>query len=658
MTPTTDSPPQKKPSFFGRVWWFIEILNVRLRFIFLMALVGVTVGYWDTIMNYVDRWTRPARAPDMVAAQEIEYYCPMHPNIVRAEQGTCPICGMPLSKRTRTGRSELPEGVLARQQLTPLKVQMGRISTTPVEYRLLAREIRTVGIVAYDETRRRNLAARTKGRIDRLMVNYVGQHVNEGDPLIWIYSPELITAQQELLLAQRRVGSGQNSGPAGTEAADFLIEGTKQKLALWGVTPQQIEDILRRGTTETHLIVYAPISGFVTDKNVLEGHYVEEGTDLYTIADLSNVWMEAKIFEDESGGVVVGTAVEVTSTAYPDEVFAGKITFIAYVVDPATRTVSARVEITNPDLKLKPGMYASAVVRVPVGKVTELAPAPGGREGEASPETQTVDTTAVVHAYTVLLAPYVEDKADPSALQSLLTEARKLAAGGRGAPFDKAAAVADTVKQLEGKGLDEQRSILKKVSEQMIQLARASAPPGLKLYVAYCPMVDAAWLQESPPIRNPYGGTEMPSCGVIKEIIEASAVTDSEQFATGYYCPVYPDRLFEKPELCPIDKFPLRLAKVEKSLAVPVSAVVNTGTRKVVYREADPGTFDMLEVKVGNRAGEFYPVLSGLRSGDRVATAGAFLVDAENRLNPAASAQYFGASGGPQQNPAGGAHKH
>ncbi|MDO8631888.1 MAG: efflux RND transporter periplasmic adaptor subunit, partial [Phycisphaerales bacterium] len=475
---------------------------------------------------------------------------------------------------------------------------------------------------------------------------------------IWIYSPELITAQQELLLAQRRVGSGQNSGPAGTEAADFLIEGTKQKLALWGVTPQQIEDILRRGTTETHLIVYAPISGFVTEKNVLEGHYVEEGTDLYTIADLSNVWMEAKIFEDESGGVSLGTAVEVTSTAYPNEVFAGKITFIAYVVDSATRTVSARVEIANPDLKLKPGMYASAVVRVPVGTVTELAPARTSLKGDALTGAEPVDISAVVHAYTGAIAPYVNDKTDPSAIQSLLSEAQKLAAGGSGPPFDKAAAVAETVKQLEGKGLAEQRGILKKVSEQMIQLARASAPPGLKLYVAYCPMVDAEWLQESPSIRNPFGGTEMPSCGVIKGIIEASAVTDSAQFATGFYCPVYPDRLFDKPELCPIDKFPLRLARIEKTLSVPVSAVINTGTRRVVYRETAPGTFDMLAVKVGNRAGEFYPVLSGLNHGDRVATAGAFLVDAENRLNPAASAQYFGASGGPQQSPAGGAHKH
>ncbi len=656
MSVETEQPRMHKASFPRRVWWFLEVLNVRSRFIFLMIIVGVLVGYWETIMNYVDRWTRPESAPDMVAAAEIEYYCPMHPNIIRPEPGKCPICGMPLSKRDKTSQAELPEGVLARQQLTPLKVQMGRIGTTPVEYRMLSREIRTVGIVAYDETRRRNMAARTKGRIDKLMVNYVGQHVNEGDALIWIYSPELITAQQELILAQRRIGAGQDSGPAGTPAAEALIDATKQKLLLWGVTQEQIDDILRRGTVDTHLIVHAPISGFVTEKNVLEGHYVDEGTDLYTIADLSNVWMEAKIFEDESGGIEVGTAVEVTSTAYPNEVFAGKITFIAYAVDPATRTVSARVEIGNPDLKLKPGMYAHAVIRLPVGRVTELAaPAEERPEPASAPA---IDTTPMVRAYLAMNAAFVDDRFDAGAADSLAAEAATFAAGTDGELSTKAREVAGLARRLKQEDLRAQRVTLKSLSDQLLALVRASPPADTKLFVMHCPMVNSEWIQDAPEVANPFMGSEMPKCGIATGTIEPGAVSESEQFAIGYYCPIYPDRLFAKPELCPIDKFPLRLAKVEKTLAVPVSAVVNTGTRKVVYRETDPGTFDMLEIQVGRRAGEFYPLASGLKLGDRVATAGAFLVDAENRLNPAASAQYFGASGGPQQPAAGGAHPH
>ncbi|MBI1827269.1 MAG: efflux RND transporter periplasmic adaptor subunit [Planctomycetes bacterium] len=659
MTVDTKQPtPQKHVTVLGRLWWFIEILNVRLRFIFLMVLVGFVVGYWEDITNHIDRWRRPETAPDVVAAQEIEYYCAMHPNIIRSEPGKCPICGMPLVKRAKTSHGELPEGVLARQQLTPLKVRMGRISTTPAEYRLLAREIRTVGIVAYDETKRAFIASRIKGRVDKLLVNYVGQYVHQGDPLLSIYSPELLTAQQELIVAARRSGATEKADDFERQTKQSLIEASRQKLLLWGITEEQIQEILQRGTPQTHLDIYSPIAGFVTEKKTLEGHYVMEGDDLYTIANLSNVWMEAKVFEDEAGGVAVGTAVEVISSAYPNEVFAGKITFIAYVVDPATRTVSARVEIANPDLKLKPGMYAQAVIRVPVGTVTELASAPTAQEGEAPVGTTPLDTSALVHAYSAAIAPFVNNESEPVAIQSLVDEAQKLASGGQGTPFDRARAIADTAKQLAGKNLAEQRDILKKISEQLIELVRASAPSGLKLFVAHCPMVNADWLQESPKIGNPFLGKEMPSCGEITGTIEASAVTDSEQFATGYYCPVYPDRLFNKPELCPIDKFPLRLAKVEKTLSVPLSAVINTGTRKVVYRETDPGTFDMLEVQIGKRAGEFYPVLAGLKPGDHVATAGAFLVDAENRLNPAASAQFFGASGGPQQAPSGGAHKH
>lgn len=186
-----------------RIWTFIRILNVRLRFIFLMVLVGLIVGYWENITNYYDRWQRPAVLADTVHSDAIEYYCPMHPHIVRQEPGSCPICGMPLSKREKSDRASLAEGVLAQVQLTPYKLQMGRINTSPVSYQLLEREIRTVGIVDYDETRRAFIASRIKGRIDKLFVNFVGQHVEKGAPLASIYSPDLLVAQEELLSAIR-----------------------------------------------------------------------------------------------------------------------------------------------------------------------------------------------------------------------------------------------------------------------------------------------------------------------------------------------------------------------------------------------------------------------------------------------------------------------
>ncbi|MBL8880853.1 MAG: efflux RND transporter periplasmic adaptor subunit [Phycisphaerales bacterium] len=652
----TGAQPAGKPSALRRVWLFIEILNVRLRFIFLMVIVGFVVGYWENITNYYDRWRRPAKAADMVAAQDVEFYCPMHPNIIRSEPGNCPICGMPLAKRAKSGKAELPDGVLARQHLTPQKVQIGRIATSSVEYRLLSREVRTVGIVEYDETRRKFIAARIKGRIDKLFVNYVGQHVEAGDPLVSIYSPELLTAQQELLTAATRLNENSGADQFAARTSQSLLEASKQKLLLWGITPEQIETILKRGTTENHLTIVSPITGFVTEKKVLEGHYVDEGGDLYTVADLSNVWMQAKIFEDESGGMHVGTAVEVTSTADPGEVFAGRITFIAYQVDPATRTVSARVEIANPDLKLKPGMYAHATIRVSVGQVTEIKPPSASAPATAESVREAhAETGELIRAYLALSAAYVADKADPTALAALETTANELAKNAHGTMVSQAKAIAEEAAKLKGTDLAAQRGLFKSVNAKVIELLRGQPPASQTLYVVYCPMVEAEWLQDSEDIANPYMGSQMPKCGVLRGTITAKAVQENEQYVVGYYCPISPDHLFEKPELCPIDKFPLRFVRAEKMLAVPASAVINTGTRKIVYRESEPGTFDMVEVKLGKRTGEFYPVISGINASDRVATAGAFLVDAENRLNPAASAQFFGASGGPQQD---GGHNH
>ena len=641
------------------LWWALDIVSVRLRFILLMVLVGLVVGYWEDISNHVDRWLRPAKTPSLVAATEVEYYCPMHPNIIRSEPGNCPICGMPLVERAKTDHAELPEGVLAREQLTPLKVQMGSIASTPVEYRLLTREIRTVGIVDYDETRRAFIAARIKGRIDKLFVNFVGQHVEQGDPLVWIYSPELLTAQQELLVAQRGLNGQSAPGALATQMTQSLLDTARQKLLLWSITDEQIDEILRRGTPETHLTIYSPISGFVTEKKVLEGRYVDEGDDLYTIADLSSVWMEAKVFEDESAGVEVCTAVEVRCTAFPAELFAGRITFIAYKVDPATRTVSARVEIANPNIKLKPGMYAQAFIRVPIGRVTEIPPpaatAPAATEPAGTPP---IDTSDLARAYLALTAVYTRDEADPAAVAEVVKQARALAAATSNSPAEDARAIADLAAQLAGKDLPAQRNLLKSLSARVIKLLHAN-PTRQKLYVAHCQMVNADWVQDVETINNPYMGREMPRCGVVTETVAPrTAPAESGDFATGYYCPVTPDRLYDEPALCPIDKFPFKYVRIEKVLAVPVAAVINTGTRKIVYRETSPGTFDMLEVTLAPRAGEFYPVLSGLKAGEQVATRGAFLVDAENRLNPAASAQYFGATAGPQQTPAGDAHQH
>ncbi len=637
----------------NRIRTFLRITNVRLRFIFLMVLVGLIAGHWESIMNYYDRWRRPVRVSAMVEPQDVEYFCPMHPNIVRAGQGTCPICGMPLSKRAKTAAQSLPKGVLSRVQLTPQKVQMGRIATSPVGYRLLSREIRTVGVVDYDETKLAYISARIKGRIDKLMVNYVGQQITKGDPLAWIYSPDLLVTQKDLLAGRQWADEDKKDQQSTTSVGRSFADAARQRLLLWGVAEQQINDLILRGTPETHLTILSPIGGIVTEKNVLEGDYVNEGTRIYTIADLSTVWMQAKVFEDQIAGVSVGTAVEVTSSAYPNEIFAGRITFIAYTVDPATRTIASRVEIANPNYKLRPGMYAHAVIRLPVGKVTELSMT-SQPAGEASQPGNSAGGVNFAKAYLTVASALAHDKTDSAGLAELDRRAREYLARCEGEARAKVRSILDRVSQMRDKDIKVQRDIFKSLSAKMIELMRLRPPLGMTLYAVTCPMAKADWLSDADKVENPYYGSEMFECGHVTGEIKPGAVTVDERFVTGHYCPIYPDRLYEKAELCPIDKFPMKYARIEKVLAVPESAVINTGTRRVVYRESGPGTYDMIEVKVGHRAGEYYPVLAGLSAGDRVATAGAFLVDAENRLNPAASATYFGASEGPS----GGGHEH
>jgi hypothetical protein len=369
--------------------------------------------------------------------------------------------------------------------------------------------------------------------------------------------------------------------------------------------------------------------------------------------------MEVKIFEDQVAGVQIGTAVEVRSTAYPDELFAGRVTFVAFTVDPSTRTISARVEIDNPDYRLKPGMYASAVIRLPVGQITAIAASSAPASAAAmmdhatssAPASTPADSAAtgpLADAYLKVAESFAKDTADAEAVAGLARQVRTLAQSGPVPVREPASLLALQVEAMAGKPIEDQRSAFKAVSNKTIELLKAVPPSGATLYVAHCPMAKADWIQSTKPVRNPYYGSSMLGCGELTGSIQAARMADEERYQVGYFCPIMPDRLYEQPEFCPVDKFPMKLVRLERVPAVPVSAVIDTGTRRVVYREATSGVFDMVEVRLGGRAGEFYPVLSGLKSGERVATAGAFLVDAENRLNPAASAQYFGATGGPK----------
>jgi RND family efflux transporter MFP subunit len=298
-----------------------------------------------------------------------EYYtCAMHPQIIRDQPGECPICGMTLIKKTRGEESaEEAAGVVT---ISPEMVQILGVTTETVEPHRMVKQIRAVGRIDYDERLLKVVTAHIPGRIDKLFVDFTGMKVKAGDALVWIYSPELVSTQQEFLLSLETFDKMKNSSlPEIIANAQSLVESSKRRLNLWGITPEQIQALEKNRQVNTHLTIYAPISGTVIQKAIVEGIHVGEGSPLYQIADLSNVWMYADIYEYEMSWVNVGQNVKITVSAYPAVEFTGVVSFVDPVLNPNTRTVRVRAEIQNVDSThpLKPGMFANAFLQIPVG---------------------------------------------------------------------------------------------------------------------------------------------------------------------------------------------------------------------------------------------------------------------------------------------------
>jgi Cu(I)/Ag(I) efflux system membrane fusion protein len=526
----------------------VKVVELRLRFIALMAATGLIFGYWDTIWNHYEKWTRPA-GDHLAAASDIEYFCPMHPNVVRDHPGNCPICGMPLSKRAKGAAEPLPEGVTARLSLPPNRVKQAGVQAVAIGYAPLTERLTTVGQVGFDERRLARIASRTKGlaRVEKLMVNFTGTTVQAGEPLAELYSPELYQAVRELLLAQKNAAerarhlSGAGRSLLGGDGGD-LVALAREKLSLWGITPRQIDAILASGEAEYRLPILSPISGVVVRKNVVEGQYVAEGEAMFEVADLSRVWVQAQVYEDQVGQIAEGQAVEATVPAYPGEVFRGTVAFVDPVLNPATRTLGVRYDLENPDGRLRPGMYVTVTLETPIAEM------PAFRERFAKAEASRP----------------VRRAAGSAAEQKVcLVTGNELGTMGEPIPVE--------------------------VEGEKVWICCAACEKKLRWQ-------PARYLAASQPPPK------------------------------------------------------------DAVLTVPESAVIDTGARKVVYVETEPGVFEGREVVLGPRSGDLFPVLDGLVPGDRVATAGAFLIDAESRLNPAFA--NTGASNGPTRAAAIGESKH
>lgn len=339
---------------------------VRMLVFVLMLAAAVAVGYVLGGGNSVPSPDRHDHEGAMEAKQETSVWtCSMHPQIRLPQPGKCPICFMDLIPAQKDSRTSEADTVSLRQiTLTPEARKLAEVEVEPVARRSVAVETRMVGKVDYDETRLGYITTWMAGRIDKLHIDYTGSKVNKGQPMALIYSPELLTAQAELIQA---VKTSRDLAKKGLErvrdAAEQTEQAAREKLRLLGFTDRQIEEVVQRGEPSDRITLHAPMGGVVIKKDVFEGMYVQTGTRLYTIADLSRVWVVVEAYESDLPRVKLGQLVEFRTDAHPGEVFKGVVVYVNPIVNEKTRTVSVRLDVPNPGGNLKPGMFVRAVKR-------------------------------------------------------------------------------------------------------------------------------------------------------------------------------------------------------------------------------------------------------------------------------------------------------
>jgi len=308
---------------------------------------------------------------DQAAQGQVLYTCAMHPFIIKDKPGTCPICGMQLIKKVQPAQgtaSTKEQEMLSHVSLSPTQRLMANVATVEVTQVPMAKEVAATGIVQYDQSRQAKVTAWVAGRIDRLFVNTVGAYVTKGKPVAEVYSPDLVSAQQEYLLALKSREQFKNSAIQSiAQGGEGLVGSARQRLKLMGVKDAQIAALERSGEPNIKLPIYTPLSGIVIEKIVQEGQYVNMGDPLFAIADLSSVWVEVEVYENEFPFVKLGQAVSINSQSYPGKTFTGRVSFVYPFLDPKTRTVKVRVELANPGLKLKPDMFVNALIKSPLG---------------------------------------------------------------------------------------------------------------------------------------------------------------------------------------------------------------------------------------------------------------------------------------------------
>ncbi len=318
----------------------------------------------------------------------VKYHCPMHPTMVADRPGDCPICGMrmvPIDKKRmehEAGRDRIPGQSTV--QLSGRRQQLIGVKTSPVERAPFRRVIRAVGRVTYDETRLKHVHAKISGYVEKLQANATGELVREGQPLLEIYSPELLASQQEYLVALRaRARTAGSSLPSVAASGEELLASARRRLELFDVPEEQIRALEAGGEAPRTVSLAAPISGYVIERKVTQGDRIDPHDRLLSLADLSHVWVMAAVYEYELPFVQEGQHARV-ELAYSGKTFEGRVARIYPVLDAQTRAAQVRLELPNPELLLKPEMFAEVRLEADLGERLALPETAVIESGERS----------------------------------------------------------------------------------------------------------------------------------------------------------------------------------------------------------------------------------------------------------------------------------
>ncbi len=348
-TPPEHQPPPPGAGFMNALRWGL--------FAGLMLLAALSVGSY-----VVSKRPGAGEAKAAKAQKAARYRCPMHPSYTSDKPGECPICGMSLepipasdahSGHEAAGHSGDVPG-LTSVHLTPERIQLIGVRTAVVQRRRMGGTLDLVGFVTPDEGALRRVQLRVSGWVRQLHVSRTGEWVAEGQPLLSIYSPELYQSEREYLI---EVGTGRDSLPqaAGHGASPPGV--ARERLHLLGVPEDEILRLERERTASTRLVLRAPVSGTVLERGVVEGQYVAADTPLFTVADLSRVWVLADLYEMDFSRARVGDPARFTADALPGRSFDARVDFIYPTVTSDTRTLKVRLTLDNPGIVLRPGMY-------------------------------------------------------------------------------------------------------------------------------------------------------------------------------------------------------------------------------------------------------------------------------------------------------------